>query len=167
MLRQHRQRALQDRRNRLRDLALAGVRRLVSEAIWKGSEWVHLDPALLLGTVLSDPACRYLAFCLGDRLVPVERRRLLAVRELAPELPGLSASVDRARLRFRWRDGRGGLDLRSPDPSWRDREHVLQIVLTPPEPVVTVGMSTEIRSPRPVPSTSWFVDALAELDLQP
>jgi hypothetical protein len=165
MLRRGRQRALQDRRSELRDVALVGIRRLVSEAIWSGGDRVHLDPGLLLGPALSDPTCKYVVFSVDDHLIAVERCRLIAVRRLARALPGLTATVDRAWLHFRWRDGRGGLFLRSPNPSWSEREHVLSIVLTPPGAAMYVDESVKTIGPAMGWAASCLGDALTELDL--
>lgn len=121
-----RQRARQQKIER----ALRAAEMLQQTARWNG-EAPHLDPRLLLRGLTAAPA-RYLVFQVGQDRVVVERIRLGRLARLAPRLPDLTAYIASGALCFRWRGGRGGLNLRASVLPARHSEDVFKVELCPP-----------------------------------
>jgi len=58
--------------------------------------------------------------------VAIGRHLLMQFSKVARRLPGLTCFVDNKALYFRWRDGRGGLNLTASTPSrWDEYVHVV------------------------------------------
>lgn len=93
-----------------------GLRRATRAAreIQRAARWqdgnVHLDVTEVLGDLLAAPS-KYFCFSVEEEQVLVERGRLARLRPLARRLDGLSVHLTERALCFRWRGGRGGLDL--------------------------------------------------------
>jgi hypothetical protein len=75
-------------------------------------EQVELDPAILLGDLLADPAKKFVGFELCGVRVIVARHVLLRARIALRGFPDVAVTVDEKGLYLTWRGGRGGLNLR-------------------------------------------------------
>jgi hypothetical protein len=124
----HVQRDLERRRER----SLAAAHRLGGTVRWTDFGAV-LDVDILLGEVLADRGKKWLAFDSQiDLKVVIPRHLVTAVVPLRRSHIDLAAFATLRGLSFRWKAGRGGLNLwsREVDPRFADR--VLIVPLAPP-----------------------------------
>lgn len=112
----------------------ATVAREAAEELRRSARWacdlLYLDCRVVLGRLLLAPT-RYIRFQWHEVEVVVERSRLARLRRLAQRLDGLSVHLSTDALCFRWKGGRGGLNLRFSRPI-DHKADVLSVVLTPP-----------------------------------
>jgi hypothetical protein len=118
---------------------------------------IELDRGLLLGPLLAGPDKKIVTFDLGDAEVSVARRKLVAIKHATRRFIDLTASVDPKGLRFRWRAGRGGLNLRPLLVRPQDRVLERRVVIIPS------AVSVAIVTAPGRPSSSWLHDLVTEL----
>ena len=140
---------------------------------------LHLDPALLLGPLLSDQRRRHLTFMVGQVPVSVRRATLARARVVLRPMAGVSAALDEVALHLRWHGGRGGLDLRCPYLCPAELRDSLMVVFPEPRqdrPEKAADGPVDAFSPPTLPSTppaperrserpsgAWLGEVLAEL----
>jgi hypothetical protein len=91
-----------------------------------------LDIDLLLHDVIADRQNKYVAFVRGEQPRVVVRRDTLArSTPLRRNVLDLVAFVDELGLHFRWKAGRGGLNLLSQVVPPADKSRVLEVTLRP------------------------------------
>lgn len=118
---------------------------------------IELDRALLFGPLLADPDKKIVTFDLGGAEVSVARRKLVAVKHATRRFTDLTVTADPQALRFRWRGGRGGLNLRPLRVRPQDRVLERRVVLVP-SAVSLPDVSAPAR-----PSASWLHALVVEL----
>ncbi|HEX4334328.1 MAG TPA: hypothetical protein VH062_00360 [Polyangiaceae bacterium] len=167
LVQRQRRRSSPDRDARLRATSSQAVARLAMTAAF-GERDVRLDPDLLLGQVLAERVL-YLAFRVYEAEVAIERSLLLRARRALSPFADVTAHVASDALRLGWRDGRGGLILRSQRIARDQRERVLDIVLTPlvQEPARSATPTpAAVVTQRPA-APPWLTDLFGELVLHP
>jgi hypothetical protein len=144
-----------------RQRAQAAADELARTATWN-HHGALLETNLLLGALLDDPTTKYIGFDQpGFQTLAIPRATLRGFAELAPRLPGVTASVDPQALRLRWRNGRGGLNLKSaivPQPQY---DQLLHVVLERPAPMRVRHEPAHAPQHR----GRWISDLLTELGL--
>lgn len=129
--RQHRS---AERQRQSANLALAAASHLAGLARWN-EDRVELDERIVLGSLLSDTARKYVRFdAEGIPPVCVRRAKLRDASRVLRGFRGLSCLLDDRGLRFRWRDGKGGLVLVDQVPGSEERQSVLPVAIVRPRP---------------------------------
>jgi hypothetical protein len=161
---------------RLEEARVASARAavLLRETAQQREGGLGLDAELILGPLLADSSVRFIEFVHQENAVAVRRQKLLELRRISRRLPGLRAAVDAEALRFRWRGGKGGLDLRGQYLAPHERRLALHVHLDPERPaLVQAGSHPEPPAisgpahPREAPHAAWFAQALTELAFTP
>ena len=138
--------------------ASTAASRISRSAIWERN-LVRIDPALLLGDLLADTNHKYVAFSFDEHDITIDRAKLVDVSRIltSKTYPDRSAYLDAYGLHFRWKSGRGGLNLVTQVPSVLERDRVLHVVLERPAvamPIVPVRRGG-----------AWLGDILGETGL--
>ena len=120
--------------------AQVAAQELNERAIWADGT-VLLDQRLLLGDLLAHPTAKWICFEVNELAIVMSKQKLRAARPALRPFLDLAAYLDQQGLHFRWRGGRGGLDLfpHEVDRYERDRVFKVPLVLVPPEPVVVTA----------------------------
>jgi hypothetical protein len=143
-----------------RERALAAADELARTATWDDLGAL-LETSLLLGGLLDDPASKFIGFDMpGFQTLAIPRATLRGFAELEPRLPGVTATVDPQALRLRWRNGRGGLNLKSAIVPQHHCDQLLHVVLERPAPMRV--RPEPVRIPH---RGRWISDLLVELGL--
>jgi hypothetical protein len=141
--------ALEAQRQRRRDEG-AALAEKAAGAVGSTARWFELgvviDVDLVLGQLLSDLTRKYVAFVLPETLVVVEAVLLRRARMLKRTFLDAAVFVDDAGVHFRWKGGRGRLNLKSQAVSPSEMQRALAVPIPPP-----------LRSPMPA-----FVGVSAE-----
>ena len=88
----------------------AAARRLGASVVIDGT--AELDMSLVLGDLLRHPTARTIGFrFFGELPLCFSKQKLRTVARTIGAFRDLRCSVDKDALRFRWRHGRGGLNL--------------------------------------------------------
>ncbi len=141
------------------NLSLAAAAMLALSAAWE-DERLTLDARIVLGrNLLTDRTRKFIRFDVEGNAPIVIRREKLAEAGKSLRFADTSCSVDGAGLRFRWRQGKGGLLLVDQKVEARYRDAVLSVVIARPRPVCTATRSAPTRELR----TGWLGDFLGEL----
>ncbi len=141
------------------NLSLAAADMLALSAAWEG-EQVTLDARVMLGrNLLADRTRRFIRFDVEGRAPLVIRREKLSEAGKALTFADTGCAIARAGLRFRWRDGKGGLLLVGQQIDARNRDAVLSIVIARPRPASVAKAPPFPRESR----SSWLGDFLGEL----
>lgn len=141
----------------VRDQALDAARALSDSARWSRG-MVVLEPRPFFA-LLVDISIKHIRLSVDDTIeVTLSRSLLRDIAETVGSKPDLFVAVNEAGLHLRWRNGRGGLDLRSRPVPVHERDRVFTVVLRPaPE---------RVRAPRPRRREgAWLRDVLTELGL--
>ena len=145
--------------------AQVAARELNDTAIWADGT-VLLDQRVLLGDLLAHPTAKWIGFEVNEQAIVISRQKLRAARAALRPFLDLAAYLDQHGLHFRWRGGRGGLDLFSQEVNRYERDQVFKVplVLVPSEPVVVT------TTPAPSPpghrrTGAWLGQILGDLGL--
>ena len=162
-------RAAREREAERRAQVAAAV--LNDTAIWADGT-VLLDQRVLLGDVLAHPTAKWIGFEVNELAIVISMQKLRAGRAALRPFLDLAAFLDQHGLHFRWRGGRGGLDLFSHKANRYERDRVFKVplVLVPPEPVLVTATPTAApadppprhRQPR---GSAWLGQILGDLGL--
>lgn len=150
-----RRRARQRKRDESVLRATQAAREIQRTARWREGA-VHLDVHVVLGELLAAQN-KHFCFSWETQEVLVERCRLTRLRALARRLDGLSAFVTERALCFRWRGGRGGLNLSCQPLGGRAPDDVFRIELAPPQKT----------QPAPLPLRRFITRVMMELQHLP
>jgi hypothetical protein len=165
----------------LGELVTRAARRLASTAIWKGQAAV-IDVGLLLTELLADSGREYIGFESSAFEVHLPRSKLVEVARVLPhQYPDIVGWVDASGLHFRWRRGRGGLNLLPQPVRPGAVAYVLTVSIPPPvrealqhaQPrhVRRLAPGTGPSAVRPSAGTrgktGWLADILAQISLAP
>lgn len=149
LLSEARQHRSAERQRQGANLALAGASHLAELARWE-EDRVRLDERIVLGSLLSDTARKYVRFdAEGISPVCLVRTKLRDASRVLRRFSDLSCFLDERGLHFRWRAGKGGLVLVDQVPCSDDRQSVLPVVivrrcrrdLSVPAPVEAPGVA--------------------------
>lgn len=141
------------------NLSLAAASMVALSAVWEGGE-VILAARIVLGrNLLADRGKRFIRFDVEGQAPVAVRREKLSEAGKALKFPDVQCSVSAAGLRFRWRQGKGGLLLTNQKIDARHRDAVL--------PIVIVKRREELVERHRVPTrgqrTGWLSDVFGEL----
>jgi ElaB/YqjD/DUF883 family membrane-anchored ribosome-binding protein len=127
--------ALVEERERRRDAGAAAAREAAVQ-VARTARWLELgvvvDVDVVLGKLLADPGSRHVAFALPDAIVAVEAPLLRRCRLLSRTYIDLAGFVDQDGIHFRWKGGKGALNLRSLILSASQLERALIVPIPPP-----------------------------------
>ncbi|MDF3069758.1 MAG: hypothetical protein K0R38_5359 [Polyangiaceae bacterium] len=143
------------------NLSLAAATMLSKLARWEESRLV-LDAKIVLGTgLVGDRTRKYLRFAPDERAAVVIKREKLVEAARALKFADVECFLEPHALRFAWRGGVGGLALTSQQVDSRERDAVLHVVLTRPEPVRKVRAVPAARER----ASSWVADVFGDLSV--
>lgn len=158
LIREHQAEGRARRARLLKTRAESAARRLADSAE-PVDRRVQLTVSLLLGELLHHPTAKFIGFELpGVEPIYIAKSKLREVARTFRRVE-VTAYLDASGLHFRWRGGRGGLDLCSRIVSASDRPHVLRVTwrsAVAPLPPRT----REVAQPR---RGAWLGEVLAEL----
>ncbi len=158
-LRQAKEREQAAQASAAQNLSLAAATMLVLSAVWE-DEHVTLDHRIVLGrNLLADRTRKFMRFHVEGRAPLVIRREKLSEAGRALKFPDLSCAIDRTGLRFRWRQGKGGLVLVDQKVDARHRDAVLPVVIARQRAESQERRATPVREQR----TGWLGDFFGEL----
>jgi hypothetical protein len=127
--------ALEEQREQRRDAAAATARNAAVE-IGRTARWhergVVLDEGLVLGNLLADPRTKHIAFMLPFITVVIEVEVLRRARLLQRTYIDLACFIDSDGLHFRWKAGRGQLNLMSRKVAPAATRAALEVPIPPP-----------------------------------
>jgi hypothetical protein len=150
----------------MQECSLAAARRLAETAVWSQGA-VTLDVSVLLGGLLADASRIHISFVSDGFQVTLPREKLVEVgKALLKQHTDLLAWADGSGLHFRWKRGRGGLNLVSKEIPAREAAYVLHVTIPPPVPE-----ERRHRAPPRIEEASrgvrgrgsWLGDILSEL----
>ena len=160
-LRKYRERNEESLRRQSQNLAIAAADMLVGLSRWRDQR-VDLDHRIVLGGLLADRERKAIRFDVDGRYSVDVLRETLARSKRALRFSDLSCFLDARGLNFRWRNGRGGLVLRSQNVSQFDTSALLHVVFPEQQ---QQPKSVQHLPPLPLPpsSRSWVGDVLLDL----
>ena len=129
------ERVLDARRQRRRDDAAAIAER-AAVAVGASARFfehgVVLDIDLVLGELLADPTRKHVAFMLPENIVVVEAALLRRARLLRRTFMDAVCFIDEEGIHFRWKAGRGRLNLTSQPIPQSEMHRALAVHIPPP-----------------------------------
>jgi ElaB/YqjD/DUF883 family membrane-anchored ribosome-binding protein len=134
-LRRRTDHALVEERERRRDAGAAAAREAALQ-VGRTARWlpfgVVVDADVVLGNLLADAGSRHVAFMLPEAIAAVETALLRRCRILPRTHIDIASFVDKDGVHFRWKGGKGALNLRSWILSAAQLERALIVPVSPP-----------------------------------
>ena len=138
-------------------------------AIWAVGT-VLFDQRVLLGELLAHPTAKWIGFEVNDMAIAISKQKLRAARAALKPFLDLAAYLDQHGLHFRWRGGRGGLDLFHQEVNRYERDRVFKVPLELVAPQLVTATPTAApadppprhRHPR---GGAWLGQILGDLGL--